>query len=67
MSNENTKKSRVGRSLAIALTMLAVLLAPIVVFQSKLRTIGDLYAESGLAGVYYQAKDLWPWASANVN
>ena len=67
MSSENTKKSRAGRSLAIALTMLAVLFAPIVVFQSKLRTIGDLYAESGFAGVYYRAKDLWPWASPNVH
>jgi CubicO group peptidase (beta-lactamase class C family) len=67
ISNEKSKKSRVGRSLAIAMAMLAVLLAVSVIFQSKLRTIGDLYAESGLAGVYYQAKDVWPWASPNVN
>jgi CubicO group peptidase (beta-lactamase class C family) len=61
-----SSKYRARRSLAIALAILAVLLAPVVIFDSKLRAIGDHYAESGLAGVYYQAKDLWPWASPNV-
>lgn len=47
--------------------MLAVVLALLVIFQSKLRTVADLYAESGFEGIYYQAKDSWPWASPNVN
>jgi CubicO group peptidase (beta-lactamase class C family) len=48
--------------------MLLVLLALIITpFQSKLNSARELYAKSGLGGIYYRAKDFWPWASPNVN